>query len=325
MDPELIKAARQILTARYNAKKAGVDLTAADLEAFIRAETGGKYGLEHAERIISRVNTAVSSRNIAASAAQGALFGFGDELRGLVHGEADKELTRLRDDMFRREHPYVDGASAVAGGILTGIALPGGAAAHGVRAVGRGAAIGAGAGALAGAGAGEGADDRLRKAAAGFATGGVAGMIAPALASGASRLKDPVHRAYARIDRAIQQSGGVAQIRARLGEIAAAGRANEVLLGDLSPQLRQVTDFAANASDETFVPLESILTTRRTNAPQRMLNDARELLGGEPDVAARAAGGQGVSRRRCRGGVPQGPRQPGRTSRRSARCGGGVP
>ena len=235
-------------------------------------------------------DTSINLKNIARSAYQGATFNFGDELYGLLPGvdKQDVEEFRRNEKAFRQEHPIVDFAAGMAGGLV----LPGGAAAKvggktlGVgQAVARGALFGAGAGALSGAGAGEDTSGRVEGAIGGALTGGVLGAAIPAIAGARQLAKQggaglsAEARAGRRLRHAIEKSGGVGAVTRELDDAVAAGRGNEVMLGDLTDRLRAEADFAANASDDVLVPLYDRVEARQRGATGRLLTDVRDEVG----------------------------------------------
>lgn len=287
MNEELLKAIRALLTVRQRVERAGATLPEPDQEAFVREETKGKFGLADVNKVLSSIDTSVGGRNLARSAIQGASFNFGDELLGLLPesmggGEAGKQEMRLRDQLFAKEHPVVNAVAGAAGGL----AVPGlgagslmrGSASLGAAAL-RGAASGAVAGGLAGAGSGEGAEDRLGRAGMGAAVGGAAGAVIPATVGAARYLYSPAARAARRFGQAVDASGGAGAVRTQNAALAAAGRGEQALPGDLSPQLHAVTDYAANNSDDVRSQLVPVLQQRQADAGERLLGDVKAQVG----------------------------------------------
>jgi hypothetical protein len=122
------------------------------------------------------VDVARGSEDFARSAAQGATFGFADEIVGMLGG--DTEASRQRMEDLRTTEPVGTLLGEVAGAAPS-ILIPGGAALR-AGGVARGAAIGAGAGAAAGAAAGIGEaegplPERFDEALIGAAIGGAVG------------------------------------------------------------------------------------------------------------------------------------------------------
>lgn len=297
MDPELLRIARALVTAQRNARSAGVELPPDDMDAFVRKQTGGKYGLRDVQQVLAGIDTGIGARNLGRSVAQGALFNFADELVGLlpdfIGGEDAKEEMRLREQLFRQEHPIADTVGQVAGGIGAGLLVPAAGVARGAGLLGKigaGAALGAGAGALAGAGAAEGGvADRLPSAASGAVSGGLLGAAVPPVATGIGRLASPTERGIRRIQHAVRQSGGPKALLEKLATVRRAGRGNEIMLGDLSERLAREMDFAANASDDAAARLVEIADPRMRGQSERILGDVEELVGDAPVAEERLA------------------------------------
>lgn len=141
---------------------------------------------------------------------QGTTFNFGDEIAGFGGAVVDKvrnpsqpfgalldqNIQSQRDNLqtFRDENPKTALGLELGGGLVSGIATGGAAAAGrtGLSAAARVAASGAGGGALAGVGSGEGTTDRLTRGAVGAAAGGALGWGLGRLAT--SRVGDAVAR-----------------------------------------------------------------------------------------------------------------------------------
>lgn len=285
MDPELAKAVRQMLAAQANAKKAGVVLAPADLDAFIREETGGKYSLAHAQKLVQSL--VADHGNAVASGLEGFTGNFGDELVGLLPdalggGEGGKEQMRLRTDLFHQQHPVADVALGVGGALASTPLLPelkaAEAAGTGAR-IARASGIGALYGGAAGAGSGEDAASRLTHGALGTAAGAVLGTALPAVVAGAKTIFEPLERANARLTEAIMQSGGFGAVRKSLSDVVAAGKGELAHLADLSPRLRGAADFAANNSEDAFSRIREAVDARAAGTPQRMLDDYRGAAG----------------------------------------------
>lgn len=126
---------------------------------------------------IPDVDVARATGDFGRAAAQGATFGFADELVGMLGG--DTEASRQRMEDLRLTEPTATAMGEVAGAAPS-ILIPGGAALR-AGGVARGAAISggasAGAGALVGLGEAEGSlAERLDEALTGAAIGGVVGV-----------------------------------------------------------------------------------------------------------------------------------------------------
>lgn len=141
------------------------------------------------------------ARGAIASAAQGILFNYGDELKGYVRalptlatgGDYAAEAARITDEQraqerqFGEAHPNVDMAGKVAGAVMGGAALPTKMLAAPTLAgrLAKAAGVGAGLGALGGSGEGVDAESRVGGAVSGGVIGGVAGPVGELVLSGA--------------------------------------------------------------------------------------------------------------------------------------------
>lgn len=280
MDPELLKAITEL-----KAKLREIpDATREEKDEFIRVKTGGKFGYGDAIKLMSQFDTSVNPRNLGRSALQGAAMEWADELVGAVGGDADK--MRANDAMFKAAHPKTDMAARFAGGAATGLMVPGGTAATLARATARGVATGAAAGGLSAAGAAEDGE-RLEAAGPGAVIGGAAGGALPFLIGGVGSFA-PRIRAQRRVNHAMNKSGGKPVLEKELGRHVAAGRGDEVMMGDLSDRLRLEADFAANNSDDEFASLAKVTRERQGDMSDRMVQDVKELAG-DADHVSRGA------------------------------------
>lgn len=301
MNPDLIRAARLVYLAQQRASAAGVSLTPADLDAYVREETKGQYTLDDAQAYLSKHMTTfdpgITPRNVGRSLAQGALGDWADELLGKLPeaiggGQGAEEEMRLNQAIYHNAHPTADTIGKVAGGVGAGVAL--GAAAPEIAilsrvlpeagtvagAAARAAAGGAAFGAVSGAGEGETASERRRGAARGAATGAVAGGVLGGAAGAATRLVSPAAKAARRLANAVEESGGVDALKASNAALAAAGRGKDVIAGDLSPATQMLTRFAANNNPNTYVRAAEKLNARQPNMSERLLDDTEDLLRG---------------------------------------------
>jgi hypothetical protein len=292
-DPILSKAARALVAAQQRAQKAGVPIAPEDLDAFVREETKGRYGLPDAQKLISSIDTGINPRNLLRSAVQGATMNWGDEILGKIPsvlggGPGAEEDMRLRGEMFKNANPKTDFTAGLLGSIAPTLLAPEAEAMSLGAAAGRGAATGAVVGGLSGAGAGEDAHSREVGGAVGGIGGAALGAIVPSLVGGMKYAFSPAARASARMGHAIEQSGGADAVRATVAGMDAAGRGGDVMLGDASAHLRQLTDFAANNSDDVLVPLAKQTAARQRNSAGRLLDDVRQnLAGGDADATLR--------------------------------------
>lgn len=148
----------------------------------------------------------VTPDRVVRSLAQGASFGLADEFAAMMDAathpllgrgstaetygqryEQNLSKERGHDKAFAEQHPYVDAAGQIVGGVGSAIAtLPAGLTALGPSALGnvaKATGVGAGLGATAGFGEGEGLEDRLMKAGLGATVGGGLGLMARPLAA----------------------------------------------------------------------------------------------------------------------------------------------
>ena len=263
------------------AERTGIDFTPEMQEQFVRENTNGKFGVQDAFDLISGVDTGINPRNIGRSLVQGATFNFGDELLGLISPNAKEEM-RLREEMYGQEHPY----AKMAGEMVGGFAVPGMGAAKAAKgavgvgsAIARGAAIGAGAGALAGVGAGESAGERVSGAVTGGVTGGALGATLPAVLGTTRLAVSPTARFQRKLAEKIDDAGGVSKLREKLGEFNAAGKRDEVIFGDLTPDTQELLRFVANNDEKAFVKLKTLTAGRQGTMADRMLRDFKRIAG----------------------------------------------
>ena len=281
MDPILDRVMKALVGLRRDRPADFAALKPEEIDAYIREETQGKYGVED---VAGR-----SLENVMTSVGQGLTFNFGDELRGLVKGPKARDEMRLRQELFHKLHPKTDIAGQLAGGILHFLLAPEAKGASLAGQIARGGEIGSISGAASGAGAGEDAQSRKQGALVGGVVGGVAGTAIPAVLGGLKYMVNPKLAADARNAAAVRKSGGADALRKTLKDYVDKGRGDVVMAGDLSPQLRAAADFSANNSDDTFVGLTQKLAARQDDASDRLLQDMRTLLGSEPNAAEQQA------------------------------------
>jgi hypothetical protein len=238
---------------------------------------------------------AVSDRDMGRSLVQGASFGFGDEILGMLPewmggGEKARDEMRANDKAFSAAHPVLSGAANVAGGL----AVPGlgayKAIGAGAKTVGQaakvGGLLGGATGAATGAGNAEGdLSDRARAAVLPGLLGAGLGAAAPGAIAATKAAFSGASHATARLNKALQRTGGPKAALAKARELAAAGRGQEAILGDLSVPLRQATDMAANTSEEAAEKIGGIVHGRQADASDRILADVRAALG-DPQAGA---------------------------------------
>lgn len=274
-DPILDKVVQDLADARAKHPEEFSKLSPGDLDAYIKEETQGKYGLHDL--------TDVSPRNLGRSAFEGLTFNFGDELTGLFGGNENE--MRLRDALFKKAHPWVDAAANIVGSAPL-LAVPGlGEGAEGESigaALKAGAKAGALSGALYGAGSGENGAQRFVRGATGATAGGLLGAAIPGAIAGVKAAMNPARVASRRLVNAIEASGGVQKLLDELNLARGTGRGDLTMLADLSPQLAREADFAANNSDAALVDAAGKIRGRQRDQAERLLNDVRDKLGGDP-------------------------------------------
>lgn len=306
MNPILLHAINALLAKQKAVAKSGEEVTDGDREEYIRAQTKGQFGWGDAQKVIAGIDTHLGLRNLGRSAAQGALFNWGDEALGMLPealggGEAAKEKMRLSANLFHEAHPAADVAAGVGGALVpmlipgVGEAMAGGKIAEGAslaRTLAKGAGIGAAYGGIAGAGSGTDAHSRAVGGAEGAAGGAVLGAAMPAVLKTAPAIREmansltPISAAAAKVARAVRLSGGVEAVRASNAAARAAGKGDVVVAGDLSPHLQRLTDYAANHNPETWINARETFNARQAGMTDRMLGDARTVIG-EPNAAER--------------------------------------
>lgn len=150
----------------------------------------------------------------------------------------------------------------------------------------RGSLAGATAGALQGAGdADNPGESRLTGAVGGGAVGGLLGLLPPAvIGAGRNLLGGAGGAAADRLMSAIAGSEsegkfGLAAIQNEMNKFARAGRAGVATLADLSPRLRELTDFAANTAGKSRTAVEEMLAPRNEDASQRLIADVTAARG----------------------------------------------
>lgn len=290
MNPKLLIALRKARRAGQRAEAAGTPLSPEAVEAFLREETGGAYGLSDAQALLEQQDSSIGSRNLLRSFVQGLTFNFGDELLGalpeaLGGGEGAKEEMRLREELFTEQHPIAAGVANLAGGLV----LPGTAAARGgmnfARGVPRAMQFGAVQGGLGGAGATEGGlTERAEGAVLPAAGGAAAGVALPMVGGAVAAAFAPAQRAARRIEAAIAEDGGRPALSNRLADLEATGRGGHARLADLGPRLHQEADYIANNSDEGLVQIAEEVQNRFRNSPSRLLSGARDAYGARPSA-----------------------------------------
>lgn len=294
-DPIFIKAIRDLVTAQNNAQSAKSVISPQDQDAFMREETGGKYGLGDAQKYLSTINSDVGFRNVGRSFTQGVLMNYGDEILGklpaaLGGGAGNEEDMRLRDQLFKQAHPAISATANIAGGVAPFLVPGVGEVEAGAKAAGlgatmaRGALTGAVVGGISGSGEGEDAASRLAKGGVGAAGGAILGGTLPALVAGVKSFS-PVNRALSRLSDAVAKSGGTAGVQQAAADATAAGRGGQFMLADASDHLRQAADFAANNSDDALVSMAQKIKARQADASDRLLGDVQQGFGGDPNAA----------------------------------------
>lgn len=293
MNPILLAAIQKLLAAEAKAKQQGVAFHPTAIDAFLKEETGGKFGYPDFAKLQE-----INGSNLMRSGMNASSFNLADDAISLFSPEQANE-SRVRTRVFSDAHPVADAGAGLIAALGTGHGLTKllpflaglGEAKTVGQAVLRGAGTGAGYGALSSAGAADDGTitDRLSAASRGAVTGAVAGGVLAGGVAGARALYSPTVRAARRLGDAVTQSGGVPTLRAKVAELAANGRGDVATLGDLSPEMKQAADFAANNNDQALIGLTKVLKTRQTDQTGRLLNDVQTTLGDNPNASARQA------------------------------------
>lgn len=286
---ELERLARELPSLIATRRAEGIDITDADIDAYVREETKGRFGWADVQRKLS----APSLRSFGRSVAQGLTFNFADEITGALAGKEARDEMRMREKLYAEENPGLNLVGQLAGGVLLpGLGAGSLAAKAGTtagRAAGIGAATGALSGAAAGAGAGETTRERATGAAVGGGLGGVLGAAVPAAVSGVKAIFSSKTLASKIANDLVEKSGGVDKLRRELSRYRAAGLGDEAMLGDLTAELRGQTQLSAAQSVEVNTELRKILNLRKKGAPSRTLERARRDLPTEDATVRREA------------------------------------
>ena len=267
---------------------------------------------------------------------QGATFGFSDELRAIDEAggagptdpgtpvtslkgaykywtgdpEAvqryDQAITRERaaDETAKAQHPYVYGASEVAGAIPSMAVLPEAGMARApalLRPVLKGAQVGAEYGALSGAGAGTDASERVIGAGTGAVAGGVGGGAGAGILQGIGAVlgpivgkaigafngwKDPEAEASRRLGAALMHdqeaiANGDAKGMSAQDWLAAKRAGEPVTLADLGAGNTQaLLRSAGNTAPDAWAKLESTFNERFLGQSERVAKDVKDLVAG---------------------------------------------
>jgi hypothetical protein len=122
LDPVLGDAARKLAEGRtaYEQDHPGLSMPRKVEEAWMRAQTGGKYGVGDADTLFKQFATGNNAANILRSASQGATLGFADELAG-IGNPAETSRVRLANTLYGQANPGPAFLANVGGGL----AIPG--------------------------------------------------------------------------------------------------------------------------------------------------------------------------------------------------------
>lgn len=240
---------------------------------------------------------------LAREVAQGATFGWSDELEAMMRGgDYEENLARIRaqQQQFKEQNPWSAGVGELAGAV----AVPGVAAAKGLHAAAkavpraakaitenvprwaRWGTVGAGEGALYGAGAAE--EDRLAGAAEGAALAGGVGAVAPKAIEVGKRILTPLWKAVSSTPKGTAE-GLVREALERSNltpdEAMAALRdmGDDAMLADLSPYLQSLMYQTQRGVSASRGDIHSALKARRGGDQASILTSAREELGVDPD------------------------------------------
>lgn len=185
MDPILAQKTQELYKKLTKARSAGTEISPDQIEAWMRRETKGKYGLADAQGYVSSISDS-DAKNMGIALGQGATFNFGDEAAGVVSEDAQSAM-RLRDKAYSSKHPYKSfglklGGAILSPAILAALAPEGvaGGAATGGAMLGRMAVAGAAGAGLAAAGSSEAetVPGRLKDAALPAVAGAFMGPVA---------------------------------------------------------------------------------------------------------------------------------------------------
>ncbi len=225
-----------------------------DINARIRAMTDGQFAgmmaltvaidpqAEADRRLSESADGNTPTGDFMRMMAQGATFGFADEITGLFGG--DVEESRARVERLREQNPVASGISEVAG-ILTAPAAISARAFQGLKGAGgilRSARAGIGTGAVEGAlaGAGEGQGGIVDRA-GGAATGGAAGAFTGGLLSGGGAVVGRLAKPFRPNASLAREALGdiVAESRVPPGEIAGrvAAQGPGGIVADVDPSI----------------------------------------------------------------------------------------
>jgi len=295
---------RDLLEKVKAAKAAGY--SRAEIAEALQRDKG--ISLDQFERM-----TNVNVENVSRAATMGASFGFLDELTGLKNAIArpirqgaraiglpvaqqdvpgyteSRDAVRRDYATFRAARPFVSGASEITGGLLVpglGVAGTAGRALSLPQAALRGAAVGSGVGLLSGIGYTEGpVTEHLPEIGLSTLVGGAVGGAGGAGSEAARRLL--VGSAPRRLSQAITSGGGEDALRAAEAQAVAGGRGPITTAADLSPDLRELADFAATQSAGVRAKYLPQMAERSAAQGQRFLDDLRELYGSLPKAGQR--------------------------------------
>jgi len=311
--------------------------TAHEVDNFIRDESAGLFtsaaalrqspdvrDLAFTEGQAGREAEKVRLRDVFRSAAQGATFGFADELAGvgaaLVPGGRNfaeaTEAVRANEERFRAAHPRIALMSEIGGAVATSflggaaIARAGTRGARGLTSaarakspqtgflpgIARGAAAGGVEGAVESVGRAEGGLlDRAGPGGVGGLVGGVVGGALPAVGTGIRTARRigaanfrPEQRVVEIADRELAGALG-----SRPGGFAAARRAlteiesarpGQSTLADISPETQSLLDTAVSASPQAREVAGEQFARRQAGQARRLIRDLEQASGGPPNV-----------------------------------------
>lgn len=239
----------------------------------------------------------------ATNAQAAPLFGWGDEVAGLLPGENN---IKSNQEALAQSNPVASMAGTIAGSAMTagGLAragvLPSSLLPQGTSLatrVGVGAGEGFGLGALQGAGTGEG-DNRVQNALINGAIGAVAGGALPAVAQGVSSAYETIANNLAR-NRAANAAGTTPEVASNLARILSAdgslgpqGQANmqaagrEAMLADAGPNARSVLDTAIQRGGPGGVLARGRIDERVARDSQALAGALDNALGAPEGVTA---------------------------------------
>ncbi|HZR02326.1 MAG TPA: hypothetical protein VFA81_04030 [Burkholderiales bacterium] len=285
----------QLALARSRAAEKGITLDPSAEEAFVREETGGKFGVKDLQLVSNPAPTGDKPSFVGPDWSGYALHGANGIFQhwapevgaflsriGVPSGgrTPDETAQFLRDQLssFKATHKVGATAADIAGGVAPFLLAPeiGASTAAGRAAVGAG--TGAVLGAVNGAGA-AGPDNRVSGAATGGAGGAVlGGTLSPVLGAIADKIAGRVPLTSAE-QRLATVAAKDPSWQTTLAKLQAAGRGDQATLADLSPPLAAEADRVATANSDAHAAIDAVTRSRAAGQGDRLLNDVQNVTG----------------------------------------------